>query len=290
MGKALSYRFLNKKLSSVGSSKGEPQHLLVLLHGWLGSSLDWEPVAALLPSRVTVLAIDLPGHGDSPAWSVEEISFERVCAAVFATVENATEALKECHTTIVAGYSLGGRIALQLARAYPSKLSGLILLSAHTGLTSEVQRAERSAHDRQLALQVASASGDEISWEHFVRRWYDLPIFRSLAEKPELREEIVQRRLLTPPIHPDLLLSALSLGNQPPLLGEENPSSNQLKPFPVPTLLVAGEKDDKYRELFRDVSTITGSPVVTLDSAGHAVLAEAPAGVARAIGDWIASL
>ena len=163
-------------------------------------------------------------------------------------------------------------------------------MSAHTGLATEEQRAERRARDRELALEVASTASGEISWEHFVRRWYELPIFSSLAQKSELREEIVQRRLLTPPNHPDRLLTALSLGNQPPIFTEEELRPLELKPFPVPTLLVAGEKDQKYSALYREISAITGAPVVTLDRAGHAVLAEEPEGVARAIKDWVAAL
>ena len=290
MVEALSSRFLKKPTFSIDNSKEEPLPLLVLLHGWLGSSRDWEPVAALLPSTIAVLAIDLPGHGNSLPWSKEAISFERVGEAVLAAVQTATEALKGCHSTIIAGYSLGGRIALQLARAYPSKFSALILLSAHTGLATEEQRADRRARDRELALEVASATRDDISWEHFVRRWYELPIFSSLAQKSELREEIVQRRLLTPPSHPGRLLMALSLGNQPPLFTEEELRPLELKPFLVPTLLVAGEKDQKYSALYREISAITAATVVNIDSAGHAVLAEEPEEVARAIGDWLAAL
>ena len=43
-------------------------YLLVLVHGIGGTRRIWDPVVAMLASEHEVIAVDLPGFGDSPPW------------------------------------------------------------------------------------------------------------------------------------------------------------------------------------------------------------------------------
>src|ERR1043166_691919 len=50
------------RLRCVDLGKGPP---MLLLHGMFGDYLDWEPVIEPLAERFRVIAVDLPGFGDS---------------------------------------------------------------------------------------------------------------------------------------------------------------------------------------------------------------------------------
>jgi len=88
---------------------GEP---LLLLHG-LGSQWQvWEPVLALLSRERDVAAVDLPGFGESPPFEPDvSPTPDRIARSVAALLDEL--GWKDPH---VAGNSLGGWVALELAR------------------------------------------------------------------------------------------------------------------------------------------------------------------------------
>ena len=88
---------------------GEP---LVLLHG-IGSHWQmWEPVLPMLTARYDVIALDLPGFGDSPMPAPgTPPGIDSLCELVLGFL--AELGVERPH---VAGNSLGGMIALELAR------------------------------------------------------------------------------------------------------------------------------------------------------------------------------
>jgi pimeloyl-ACP methyl ester carboxylesterase len=83
---------------------------LVLLHGIGSRRGAWKPVVGLLAASRDVLAVDLPGFGDSPVLA-EPPRVEALARAVAGWWEEL--GLERPH---VAGNSLGGGIALELAR------------------------------------------------------------------------------------------------------------------------------------------------------------------------------
>jgi pimeloyl-ACP methyl ester carboxylesterase len=88
---------------------GEP---LVLLHGLGHTWRGWKPMLPLLERRFDVLAVDLPGFGNSPQLPPgTEPTPEALADAVEAAMDAA--GLGAAH---IAGNSLGGWIALELAR------------------------------------------------------------------------------------------------------------------------------------------------------------------------------
>lgn len=88
-------------------------HPLVLLHGMGESHVGWRPVIDALAADHDVIAIDLPGFGESPSLP----AYVPPTAANLAAAVEATLDREGVDRYDVAGYSLGARVALDLARS-----------------------------------------------------------------------------------------------------------------------------------------------------------------------------
>ena len=95
---------------------------LVLIHGWYADSFsNWEGAFAALGDW-HVIAVDLPGHGASPA--PRPFSIGR-CALAVADVCDALG----IGDAVVAGYSMGGPVAQLVARDRPDLVGGLVMIA-----------------------------------------------------------------------------------------------------------------------------------------------------------------
>jgi pimeloyl-ACP methyl ester esterase len=119
---------------------------VVLVHGWALSSAAFEPLAADLARDHRVVALDLPGHGDSR--DAAPLDLAGLAAAVARLVEHL--ALEQ---PVLGGWSLGGQVALAALRRVP-RAAGLALLSTTPRFTKgdgwsdglEAQAVEVLAH------------------------------------------------------------------------------------------------------------------------------------------------
>ena len=112
-------------VARLGEADGGPA--LVLIHGAAGSWTTWTPLlqAAADAGRplTGVVALDLPGWGDSPA-PVCPLDAAKAARAVAAVARSAGH---DRWTAI--GHSLGGFVALQLAADEPEATEGVVLVS-----------------------------------------------------------------------------------------------------------------------------------------------------------------
>jgi pimeloyl-ACP methyl ester carboxylesterase len=107
-------------LAYTRTGSGEP---LILLHGLGSSRQAWNPLIPLLDERFDVIAIDLPGFGDSAPLSADVEPHPAAIAAVVAMTLSSL-GIESPH---VAGNSLGGWVALELAGVTP--VSSITLFS-----------------------------------------------------------------------------------------------------------------------------------------------------------------
>src|SRR5699024_769468 len=103
--------------------------VLLLLHGFTGSRNTWQPFIADWAKKYTVIAIDLPGHGQTEG-SVD--SMDDLMSELRQLME--IMQIKKWH---ILGYSMGGRVALAFSNEYPETILSLTLESASPGINNE---------------------------------------------------------------------------------------------------------------------------------------------------------
>jgi 2-succinyl-6-hydroxy-2,4-cyclohexadiene-1-carboxylate synthase len=225
---------------------------LVLLHGFTQTGRSWQPIAHALAGRYRPLAPDLPGHGD----------FAERRPASFAACDAYLRALASGPFTL-AGYSMGGRIALHAALSLGAPVERLVLIGATPGIGDAAERAARAAADAALADRI-----EVIGIEPFVREWGAQPLFAGMPRGvAELAEEDRLRNTA-----PGLAaaLRGLGTGVMPPLW-------DRLGELTMPVDLVVGERDEKFVAIARRMeAALPDARVVVVDGAGHAAHLEAP--------------
>ena len=110
-------------------ARGEQVGRVFFIHGMVSSTVYWEELAGLFSEAgYMCVMIDLPGFGYSTRESkdVSPTPREEICAGLM-------EKLAPGESWIVAGHSMGGGVALNLAVTYPEKVSALLLYAAAAG-------------------------------------------------------------------------------------------------------------------------------------------------------------
>ncbi|MCG9738884.1 2-succinyl-6-hydroxy-2,4-cyclohexadiene-1-carboxylate synthase [Shewanella insulae] len=234
------------------------QPVLVLLHGLLGDKDDWQTILPRLSRHFFCIALDLPGHGDSPALDGEPHSsgFRRVVTQILSTLDK----LKISHFHLL-GYSLGGRIALHLAKHLiqqaPERLLSLHLESCHPGLRDDEERALRLEQDSTWQQKLLS-----LPITDFLALWYQQGVFASLGE--EQRQRLIQTRAHNRP-------EALSSIYLPTSLGQQTDLALLPSELAIPWHYYVGLQDDKFLALASTWEAKQGISVTKVPGAGHNV-------------------
>lgn len=221
----------------------------MLVHGFTQTLRAWDTLAAHLVPRFEVVRVDLPGHGGS--------------AAVRLVFEDAARVLGEAGGQgAYIGYSLGGRLCLRLALDRPDLVTSLVLVGASPGLAGENERAQRRRADEVWAETIESEGVTA-----FLETWLDQPLFASFPREVAGMEHRRQNTV-------DGLAGALRLLGA----GVQEPVWDRLSDLSVPTLLVAGKRDEKFVGLARDMAEQIGpnAEVAFIPRAGHAAPFEHP--------------
>ncbi len=221
---------------------------LIFLHGFLGCKEDWEEMIPHFEDNYHCIALDLPGHGGSP-----------YCEDILSELR--TEIHRRCsEKPILVGYSMGGRIALQLRQCAEK----LIILSGHTGLKTQKEKEERLKSDAIWSEKLL-----KLPFEEFMAQWYAQPVFKKL-----MMQSLIKRRMQQSPQDLSRVLLQMSLSAQP-----------HIDDFPCPTLFLYGEYDLKYRDLYSNLSETVS--VRRVDKCSHAVHIDNAGLCAKQILNWL---
>ena len=307
---------------------------LLLLHGWMGDKTDWDPIATALIGDLSdewdIIAIDLPGHGDTPF----VLSTDRQVSRSLLRLDNTDRSAHEstftldnmahtvCRSLIkdhgivsldaIAGYSLGGRIALAMKRicsevssADDSPMTNLVsdqtqllLLGADPKLPSDNTESvdggkHRAKKDFSIARSLELSSfrsylipekQDRLNLRLFLTNWYSPPIWGDLRNRqPAKYDSMIQKRVtsLSRRRHD---IAAVLRGCSPPQTAQED----WKVVVPSKTWFVAGSMDVKYSSIGRRWRERLGiSKYIEIPNAGHALLVEDSSRVARILSDFI---
>jgi 2-succinyl-6-hydroxy-2,4-cyclohexadiene-1-carboxylate synthase len=237
---------------------------LALLHGFSGNPESWEAVRSELGPKPYVVAPILVGHGSSPHDASVQ-GFEGEVDRIAALLAG------EGGTFHLAGYSLGGRVALGLLARHPELFMSATLIGAHPGLESEEDRADRRRADEHLC-QILDRLGIDV----FVAKWESIPLF---ASQKRLSPEVLDRQRRARTLHdPNGLARSLRLTG----LGAMPSYWESLSSIRVPTILVSGSLDEKFSNIaHRMAERLPRAAVEIVPNVGHNVVLEAPSVVAR---------
>jgi len=103
---------------------GEGRPLLLLHGAYMTIGLNWEPLLPELSKGRKVIAIEMQGHGHT-ADRNRPFSFDSLAADAAAVLQ-----YLKIESADVAGYSLGGTVALQMAIQYPALVKKLVVISS----------------------------------------------------------------------------------------------------------------------------------------------------------------
>ena len=234
---------------------------IVLVHGFTQTGRSWGPIADDLARDHEVVAVDAPGHGGS--------------AAVRADLARGGELLAAFGPATFVGYSMGGRLCLHAVLAHPEQVTRLVLLGATAGIEDPDERGARVRSDEALACDLERDGLDA-----FLDRWLALPLFRGLA--PDAADRDDRRRNTVAG-----LASSLRLAGS----GTQVPSWARLPTLTMPTLLLAGQRDDKFAALAHRMATAIGvnATCALVPGAGHAAHRENPDAFSALVRAWLSA-
>ena len=126
--------------------QGEPS--VVLVHGWSCQRKQWADLLANAPAGVTMLAVDLPGHGASADVSLDDRTVTGLAAAL-------VEALQGLDNPVLVGHSMGGAVVLEATRLMPVR--GVMLVDTFVIPYGDLDEATASQIEQPFQADFAAA-------------------------------------------------------------------------------------------------------------------------------------
>lgn len=234
---------------------GEP---LAFVHGFTQTGNSWIPLLHHMTTPVCATLIDAPDHGNS------HLSLS--------LTETADELVALVGQQILVGYSMGARMALTAAIAYPQAFTRLVLISGTAGLDTEEERRQRVASDEALATHI-----EDIGVEAFIPEWLANPMFAGLStENARINERLTNSA------------SGLASSLRRAGTGTQQPVWNSLHTLAIPVLVIAGQNDKKFCAIAERLhSLLPHSELHIHPNVGHTVHLEDPAGCAAVLDNWL---
>jgi pimeloyl-ACP methyl ester carboxylesterase len=237
---------------------------VVLVHGYPLDGAMWSGVARVLATRFRVLKPDLPGRGETVAASEGRLDDYADFLQALLDALPAPAGL--------AGFSMGGYVALALARRRPSGLRALALVDTRASADDDAGRSKR---DEAIATVRASGVGPIA----------EAMLPKLLAERSRSNRDLVERvERIMHRQKPETVEGDLSAMRDRPDVREDLPRIG------IPTLVLVGEGDTLTPPADSEAmaAAIPGARLVRIAEAGHLTPMERPGAVAAALGEFFA--
>jgi pimeloyl-ACP methyl ester carboxylesterase len=241
---------------------------LVLVHGLGDDHRAWRRTLPDLMLSHRVVLYDLRGHGGtslgSPAGTLHQLG---------ADLASMIDAL-ELGPAVVAGFSLGGTIAMRLAIDHPDKVAGLVLVAT----SSRVGKAAAEWYGHRFAMVAANDPDLKATIDRDTE-----DVYRHSPEEIAGGLKIRRESTADPRGYGNACRALAALGAQP--------LDPELTQITSPTLVVTSDLDELCPPRAAEIvaAGIRGSRVHTIKGAGHPLPVERPAELARLIVDFTAA-
>jgi pimeloyl-ACP methyl ester carboxylesterase len=252
-----------------GGKPFDPQlPCVVLIHGAQHDHSVW-----ILQSRYlahhghAVLALDLPGHGrsDGPPPVTVEASAERIASAL---------APLASPRLLLAGHSMGSLIALEVARRLPARVAGVALVATAAPMRVADTLLAATRDDPAAAMDMINVWSHSPGLAPFAARpGNPAPGFNVVWQNLRLMQRIADTH------GADVLPTDFAACNA------YQGALDAARALQCPALFVLGERDQMTPPKAAQslIDACAQPQVVTLPATGHAMMAENPDGVRRAL-------
>lgn len=241
--------------------------VVVLLHGYCGSSAYWESIVEELEQSVRIIAPDARGHGRSSAPNEEVYTMEMYA-------EDIAELLikLQIHNAVLLGHSLGGYITLAFAEKYAKKLSGFGLIHS-----TALPDSDAAKENRDKAVAALEQNGVQSFVDGLIPKLFAPANVEALQGEVERGKRIGYGTALQ-----GAIATAKGMKARPD-------RKHIIEQAELPVLLVAGV-NDKVIPLESAFAAVNGSTTkVELGSSGHMGMVEQPKELITAIVSFVNS-
>jgi 3-oxoadipate enol-lactonase len=249
----------------IAGDRGPP---LVFLHGLAGAAESWRPQLDHFAGRFRAIAWDMPGYGDSRP--LARMTFESLAGALLRLLDRLS--IGRAH---LIGHSFGGMVAQEVAARHPERLRSLTLVATAAAFGRHGTAWQRAFVEQRLGPLDRGGSMAELAPEL-------IPQLIGEAADPEGVAGAIESLSQVPEASYRAAISCLLSGERRAGLAE----------VPVPTLLVAGERDTAAPAtlMARMRAKLPQARLVVLPGAGHLANLEQPEAFNRALEGFLASL
>ncbi len=257
-------RVQDRWMNMVDMGSGPP---LIFIHGLSGCWQNWLEQLPLFARDHRVIAVDLPGFGQS------EMPAEEISISLYADAIDELMGELDIEEARIVGNSMGGFVGAELTIQHPQRVERLVLLAA-AGLSIESIRTERKKGLRHRAENIVF-----FSLGHIASRSHQV------ALRPRLRHALLLLVAAHPQKLPGPLAAQQVLGSGKPGFSDaleamcRYPLRDRLEKIGCPTLILWGDKDRlvpvKDAAIFEEL--IPDARKIVYEDTGHVAMMERPA-------------
>lgn len=247
--------------------EGGEGETILLVHGYAADKDNWTRFAAKLTGSYHVIAIDLPGFGDSSRIQTDSYDIDSQTDRLY----HFAKALGLTRFHIV-GNSMGGWLSGHFAAKYPEMIASLTLMNA-AGVTSPNKSELTKALEKGFNPLLVDGVKD---YDRLINFIFVKPPFIPNSVKKELARLAVKNRPFNEKVWADFT-------------GKNLPLEPELKKIIQPTLIIWGDTDRVLDVSSVDVflTGIRGSQKYIIKDCGHAPMLERPEETAQVFLEFI---
>ncbi|WP_238785131.1 alpha/beta fold hydrolase [Blattabacterium cuenoti] len=240
---------------------------LIFIHGFMGNSKIWKYLFNNLYKYYKIIIVDLPGHGKSKISSNDvDLTIDNIADDVIKWIL----IKKYIKKAIFIGHSMGGYVALSIAKKIPEIFSGLCLLHS----TAESDNYQKKKN-RINSIKLINKNFEFFISEN-VKKWFNPKKINSLKKELEFTKKIA----LSTPIN---VITSLSIG-----MTKRKNRISVLRNTSFPKLYIIGKYDlilDKNK-IYKEINLGYRTSSVEI-STGHMAHLESPKEITKILKKFV---